>query len=84
METSSKELIESRPSVTHYPGRVEYTQKRRLPKHTPTPLNVISEFSQVIQDRKANPIKTERQEFLGLILEYGNSLLALINEILTL
>ncbi len=49
-----------------------------------TPLNAITGFSQILQDSIIAPVNREQQEVLGNILESGNHLLTLINEILDL
>ncbi len=49
-----------------------------------TPLNAITGFSQIVQDGVAGVVNLEQKEILGNILESGNHLLALINEILDL
>lgn len=47
-----------------------------------TPLNSILGFSQFLQDKVVGELNAKQEEFIGIIIESGNHLLDLINDIL--
>src|SRR5260370_39771485 len=49
-----------------------------------TPLNAILGFSEVLENGIAGPLQSRQAEYVGLILQSGEHLLHLINEILDL
>jgi PAS domain S-box-containing protein len=79
-ESSMREAKEAAEAANHAKSQFLANISHELR----TPLNAIIGFSEMIEQGLAGPIQPQQQEYMGLVVQSGQHLLSVINDILDL